>query len=268
MRNLLSVAAVFRNEAPYLKEWIEFHRLVGCDHFYLLNNLSTDDYLKVLDPYIKRGIVDLFSWPIEHQDVEDWNEIQVLGLNRALHFAKNQTKWLAILDTDEFLFPSKEDLLPHCLSKYEKYGGVGVNWQVFGTSKVAKIPKDRLLIEMLHLKLPESEQVNHRIKSIVQPEHVESILSPHHVNYLPGYFQVNTDQIPFNGESSPYVQIDTLRINHYRLRDEDYLRTQKLARTLKWWNAHSAEKWLDFYDTFNQVHDESIFRFIRKFKIA
>ena len=28
----LAIAAIFRNEAPYLREWIEFHRLVGVEH--------------------------------------------------------------------------------------------------------------------------------------------------------------------------------------------------------------------------------------------
>ncbi|KIC71464.1 hypothetical protein DB44_DM00010, partial [Candidatus Protochlamydia amoebophila] len=29
----LSVCAIFKNEAPYLKEWIEYHRLIGVKHF-------------------------------------------------------------------------------------------------------------------------------------------------------------------------------------------------------------------------------------------
>lgn len=32
----LAVCAIFRDEAPYLAEWIEFHRLVGVEHFYPL----------------------------------------------------------------------------------------------------------------------------------------------------------------------------------------------------------------------------------------
>ena len=38
----LTIAAVFQNEAPYLKEWIEFHKLVGVEHFLLVDNESTD----------------------------------------------------------------------------------------------------------------------------------------------------------------------------------------------------------------------------------
>jgi hypothetical protein len=48
----LSVGAIFRNEARFLPEWIEYHRLHGVDHFYLFNNLSEDDYKAALKPYV------------------------------------------------------------------------------------------------------------------------------------------------------------------------------------------------------------------------
>ena len=59
----ISLCGIFKNEASFLKEWIEFHRIVGIDHFFLYNNLSEDNYREVLDPYIKNGIVDLIEWP-------------------------------------------------------------------------------------------------------------------------------------------------------------------------------------------------------------
>ena len=59
----LSICAVFRNEAPYLREWIEFHRIVGVEKFFLFNNRSEDDYKSVLTPYIESGLVELTQWP-------------------------------------------------------------------------------------------------------------------------------------------------------------------------------------------------------------
>ena len=44
----LSFCSIFKNEAPYMKEWIEYHLLVGVDHFYLYNNNSTDKLIKTL----------------------------------------------------------------------------------------------------------------------------------------------------------------------------------------------------------------------------
>jgi hypothetical protein len=53
----------FRDAAPYLAEWVEFHLLLGVEHFYLYNNNSVDDYKGALEPYIRAGVVSLAEWP-------------------------------------------------------------------------------------------------------------------------------------------------------------------------------------------------------------
>ena len=64
MKPYLSICAIYRDEAPYLREWIEFHRLVGVERFFLYNNGSEDDHLEVLAPYVEDGIVVLHDWPV------------------------------------------------------------------------------------------------------------------------------------------------------------------------------------------------------------
>ena len=48
MTSYLSICAVYRDEAPYLREWVEFHRLVGVERFFLYNNDSVDEHREVL----------------------------------------------------------------------------------------------------------------------------------------------------------------------------------------------------------------------------
>jgi len=50
MSAYLSICAIFKDEAPYLPEWIEFHRLVGVERFFLYDNGSGD----AGDPYAVR----------------------------------------------------------------------------------------------------------------------------------------------------------------------------------------------------------------------
>src|SRR5947209_4668609 len=40
----LAICAIFKDEAPYLAEWVTFHRLMGVDRFYLYDNRSTDSW--------------------------------------------------------------------------------------------------------------------------------------------------------------------------------------------------------------------------------
>ena len=53
----LSICAIMKNEGPYVKVWIDYHRLVGVKRFYIYDNESTDNMKEVLDPYIQKGIV-------------------------------------------------------------------------------------------------------------------------------------------------------------------------------------------------------------------
>ena len=59
----LSVCSLFKNESRYLREWLEYHRLIGVDHFYLYDNASTDRSVQILQPYIRAGLVTLVHWP-------------------------------------------------------------------------------------------------------------------------------------------------------------------------------------------------------------
>ena len=94
----LGIVTMFRNEANYLKEWIEYHRLVGVDHFYLYNLGSTDRYLNVLRPYIKEKIVTLEE---KIQEVVQWLEREGTSTFKNLSNARSRieaiTIFLAIL---------------------------------------------------------------------------------------------------------------------------------------------------------------------------
>ncbi len=257
----LSVCMIFQDDAPYLKEWIEFHRLAGVDHFYLYNNLSTDNYQEVLDPYIKNGIVDLIDWPFLSNNVQEWDGIQVAAYDHGWRLSYGKTKWLAILDSDEFLFPTQCDNLKIFLQPFENLshiGGVCVNWVMYGTSNVAKIPDDKLLIETLVLS---NGQGNDHFKSIIRPEKVEWVCSPHYVIYKKGICHCTPSNRPV---IPPFVEIDQIRINHYWSRDEYYLNHVKIPRRAKWGTPPEVSQ---LWAQMNNVHyDTSIFRFIEPLK--
>ena len=48
----LAMCTMYRDHAAYLAEWIEFHRLVGAERFFLYDNGSTDNHREVLAPYV------------------------------------------------------------------------------------------------------------------------------------------------------------------------------------------------------------------------
>jgi hypothetical protein len=262
----LAVCMIFRDEARYLKEWIEFHRLVGVEHFYLCSHNSTDNYREVLEPYIKKKIVELKEIAIDSDtSVETFNGIQLGFYNECLVKAREETKWLAVIDSDEFLFPAKKKSLIDVLKKYEEFGGVAVNWQMFGTSHVEKLQPHELITERLTCCAHKRDGANFLIKSIVQPMRVSHFASPHFAIYVAGQRQVNTDKVSFEGPQSPYVQINRLRINHYWSRDEFYFFNYKVARQQQWW-GRDAETLKRTNDKYNEKVDLSIQRFVPKLR--
>lgn len=260
----LSICAIFRDEARFLKEWIEFHRLVGVEHFYLLNNLSGDHYQQVLAPYIRKNIVELHAWNHETTAPGRWSPIQTSGYQEMIKKSAEETEWLAILDTDEFLFPVEENNLKILLKQYHAFAALGVNWQMFGTSGVARVPSDALLIETLTLKAPKDYPENFHIKSIVRPSQVLSCPNPHFCIFKPGCLQVTEHKIPFEGPFSPTVSIEKIRINHYWARDEQFLYEQKIPRRARW--GENDGGCLDRNNNLNVEHDFAIFRFIEALK--
>ena len=52
-----AICAIIKNKAPYLKEWIEYHKLKGIKKFLLYDNESEDNTYKILESYILKGTV-------------------------------------------------------------------------------------------------------------------------------------------------------------------------------------------------------------------
>ena len=52
-----AIVAIVKNEAPYIAEWIDYHKKIGIEKFYIYNNDSTDNLVEVLRKYIDEGSV-------------------------------------------------------------------------------------------------------------------------------------------------------------------------------------------------------------------
>lgn len=124
--NTISICAIFKNEGHNIQEWIEYHRIVGVDHFYMYNNFSNDNYLEVLAPFIKEGIVTFIDWPVEYGQFPAYE-----------HFYenyRNETNWVSFLDLDEFVTPIYEKTISDWLLKYKNYPCIVVYWKMFGSA--------------------------------------------------------------------------------------------------------------------------------------
>lgn len=228
----IAAVLMFQNESFFLKEWIEYHKLIGIEHFYLYNNNSTDNYREILKPYIDSGEVELFHHAGNTYNQCDHGKIQYAIYKKACKLASGKAKWLAIIDADEFIYPVHSDSLIDVLKDYEDFGGLYINYLPFGTSHVEHIPNNRLIIETL---IYSSPKVVNFGKSIVRPERVSACTDPHRMWYHPPFYHVNTNFQTFDW-LPPQAAEDKLLIYHYCLGDINHAITVKVPRRSKWYD--------------------------------
>ena len=214
----LSVCAIYRNEASYLREWLEFHRLAGVERFFMYDNDSEDDHMEVLAPYIAQGIVSVRPWPVF--------DGQIAAYDDCLRAHRFDSRWIAMIDLDEFLFSPGGRRVSEVLTGYERWPAVAVAWAQFGTNGHRTRPAG-LVLENYVRRIP-VEPWKQNIKSIVDPVRVTRALNAHRFEtaYL-GTVDEHHQPVRVNMLHSPTY--DHLRLNHYIFKsEEEYVR--KAAR--------------------------------------
>ena len=210
----LSVVAIMKDEGPYLREWIEFHRLVGVEHFVLYDNDSSDQTHDVLAPYVRQGCVEVIPWP---NFLAGANAQHLAYAHAAVHLA-GRARWLVTLDLDEFLFsPTHADLVS-VFHEYDDLPGLGIFLRCFGPNGHEKQP-DGSSLEAYLTRVPDSSWEGRQYKSAVQPELVRSVVGARR------FHLVGTEAHGFDEERRPLVAnlgdehcSAKLRINHYATR--------------------------------------------------
>jgi hypothetical protein len=206
----LTVVAIFREEAPFLNEWLEFHAGVGVEHFYLYNNFSTDGFQDVLAPWIAQGLVSLTDWPVQVG--------QLPAYRHCVRSHADEARWMAFIDIDEFLFSPEQVDVRSILADYGDLPGVIVHSPYFGASGHDQRPEGPL-VEALTRRAPLTLT---SVKTIANPRWIYAIRSVHYFKYWAGE-ALDTNRQPLRRGYS--VVLDRLRLNHYWSRSLEDPRT-------------------------------------------
>lgn len=266
-RVYLSIACMALNEGPYLKEWIEYHRLVGVERFYYYDNGSDDNTLEVLEPYIKEGVV------VYHK--ADGYQIHLSILNDAVCKYRHQTYWLALIDLDEFIVPVEKDNIPEVLMEFDQYPSVGINWVCFDTNGHKTKPTEHGgLVTANYTRVNKNYDIraNREIKSIVNPRKIMYVRD-FHCGMGTG---VTENFEPADYFLTKYHSSKKLRINHYIIKSKEeflqkYNKQKQLSKRdrIKVFNDHWRDN--DFTDEFefkDGKEDLVIQKYMPKLKVA
>ena len=216
-KNYLSVVACMKDEGPNLEEWLEFHKLVGVDHFYLYDNESSDNTKDILEPYIQAGEVSYFF--------TDMDQCQFACYYNALTAFRDQSAWMAFIDLDEFLFSPEGDLKENLKEFEAKAPGIAVNEVFFGSNGHLTRPEG-LVVESYTKRQKDGDK---HIKSICQPQFTVCPANNPHSFLYGGGAPVTENNEVCQGAFTETHSSNKFRIHHYYVKSyEEYER--KLTR--------------------------------------
>jgi hypothetical protein len=286
----LVACAIFRDEAPYLAEWIAFHRLVGVDHFILYDNGSADGSEAVLEPFVAEGLVTRLLWPVPFHE-----RAAATAYADCLERVRGWARWLTCIDIDEFLFAPRHRTLIPVLREYEDAPGVVVRWQVYGSSGHERATPEPVIARFAQ-RAPTAWIRNRRTKSIVDPARTVRPVNPHHFEYQDGELAVDETKRrvgllprsrfkkrlrPFYGRLGPLlrffdpyastdltsrtVSVEQLRINHYPIKSrEEFERKARFKREKK---RYEGVDYFAYHDR-NEVYDPILARYLPELEQA
>lgn len=240
----LSVCAIAKNEGAYFQEWIEWYRKMGVDKFYIYDNESEDNTKEVLQPYIDSGIVDYTFFPGKKR--------QLAAYDDCFERHRTETRWLAVLDLDEFVVPIKDKTIPEFLHRMEKFSVVEINWLVYGSGG-ARTREPGGVMERFHCHSLPEHRLNTHVKSIVDPRRVCTMTGCHEAARISGKAADSHGNPLKKGFRDRVPQQDVIRINHYAVKSyEEFL--DKRARGRARINTVRDFSYFDEYDL-NDIDD-------------
>jgi hypothetical protein len=155
----VAICLICKDENQYLKEWIDYHRDLGFNHFFIYDNNSRIPISKTIDKQPDCTVIV-------------WKDDKLGKQNRAYFDCCQKNKqydWILFIDTDEFLILKKHKTVQEFLGYYKSFLAVGLNWICYTSSGY----ENRVEWFKYHKHIPLTDQINQHIKSFVKPRYIK-----------------------------------------------------------------------------------------------
>ena len=263
----LAVVSIMKNEAPYVKEWLDYHILAGVQHFYIDDNESPDNLKEILQPYIDKGIVTYKFYPGKARQYEAYNE--------AFQDYKFFCRYLAFIDADEFIFPQNDkgivEVVDEVLKDKPRAGALVANIYYFGSNNLETADYTKGVLERFTRRAPIDWKPligkdknlpggTCHVSSITNPRRVDHFGNPHYAFYFEGYYAVNTEGKPVQFFFNDPPLVDKMVMNHYSVKSkEEYMTKISRGTADNKNNIYNLEKFQK--DDHNEVFDDNILKY-------
>jgi len=246
----VAICCIAKNEDPYFKEWIDYHAEIGVSQFYIYDNESAVPISTTLASYIQKGLVTVESI--------SGTKMQMEAHRHCLANHGRNCEWIAFIDVDEFIVPKTvSGNLVEFLKPYKKYGGLGINWLIFGSNGHLDRP-ERPQVESYTRRSLVTQSINRHIKSIVQPKYVKKVpKDPHHFYYRFPKYCVNENFQRIKGAFADHTS-NKIQLNHYFVRSLDEFKMKVARGRADSYLERTVDEFYSVNEFANMIADETI----------
>ncbi|MFC1784124.1 glycosyltransferase family 92 protein [Candidatus Neomarinimicrobiota bacterium] len=268
----LGLVAIFRGEDDYLVEWIEFHKMMGVDHFILYDNGLEKSSQVLLKPYIEKGLVTHIPFP-DVPGLRDGRNADTLSIQQMAYADfiirfRSHFKFIIQLDIDEFLFPKSHNSITDALKQFDdsKLARIEVNWTNFGDSGHLTKPSGLVISNFTK---SGNNVVRHTVKSISNTRYLSKRFAYTNVHRFSHRFSLKDiftklllgEPIIVKGK----IANDLFQLNHYITKSKEEF-IDKGKKFKKGWQTgkKTKELYTELNSQFNHVDNKNILRFLSK----
>lgn len=249
----VAICAIFKNEEPYILEWIAHHRLIGITDFYIADNISTDGSSELLDLLNDNGLITRISWPTI-QGIKP----QLPAYQKLVELSKNDgVDWALFIDADEFIIlddniQNIQSAIENITNNDESVSGIALNWATYGSSNMITNPGNNVLGNF-EFRFKKDSSINRHYKSLIKiKDFVSPGSTPHEFKIGETCKYINTAGVelsqPLSGMSD-FVTWDNMKIHHYMIKSKSEYVSKKMKKgrasssanlDMSYFNAHDV----------------------------
>jgi len=263
----ISIISMFKNESMIMNEWIEHYISEGIQHFYLIDNGSTDHYINILNKYNEKITLIV--------DSDRTKETQNTLMNKHfLNRVKKESEWIIICDVDEYIYSRNQyktilDYIHHIPKHIET---ILLPWKNFGNNHLVKQPKH--IVSSFTMR----EDIKSYVKTVKHKNNLigycKSLIKTKHLKQLENHCsKLNAQKLYFSDFSKANINLynmsqQNLHINHYQTMSLEYYTNVKMKRGngQDSHNYYTLDRFKDQQKYFNVKRDYELKRKTRKYK--
>ena len=169
----ICLCTICKNENLYIKEYIDYYRLIGFDKIIIFDNNDING--EYIDKLLKDYILDNF---VKIIDIRGLSSVQIGVYNYCYHKNKKKFDWIGFFDLDEFLYIKKNLNISNYLynKRFEKCQSILFNWYIYDDNNLVKYDNRTLIERFKRLKYKMD-----KAKSIIRGNLKNLIISSVHI---------------------------------------------------------------------------------------